>query len=128
MIVVQGSKHFTNKDDILKRPLPGIGGKAERPLQAETARVATLTISQMNTCFLRVENNVAAEFDERQRIYRHEFSVESAQALEAQREVLTHEAAEEIHRKDCVSLRMMRTLSQLSEKDLNRLWIIFRGL
>ena len=51
--------------------------------------------------FFRLEN---AEFDERQQIYLHEFSVESAQAVEAHRKVLTHEAAGEIHRRDSVSL------------------------
>ena len=48
----------------------------------------------MNARFSRLDNNVVAEFDERQRIYLLELSVESAQALEAQREVLTHKAAE----------------------------------
>ena len=50
----------------------------------------------MNVRFCRLENNVATEFDEGQRIYLHEFSVESAQALYAQREVLTHEVAEKV--------------------------------
>ena len=67
--------------------------EAEGLLQAETAGVATQTLSHMNARYYRLENNFAAEFDERQRISLHEFSVESAQALEAQREVLTHEAA-----------------------------------
>ena len=53
----------------------------------------------MKDQFQGIENNVAAEFDERHLIYLHEFSVEPAQALEAQREVLTHEAAEEICRR-----------------------------
>ena len=55
-----------------------------------------------------LEDN-AADFDERQRIYLHEFSVESAHALEAQREVLTHEAVKEF-RRDGISLGMMRAL------------------
>ena len=37
-------------------------------------------------------------------------SIESEQALEAQREILTYEAAEEIHRRDNKSLRMSKTL------------------
>ena len=53
----------------------------------------------MNARFFRLENNVTAEFDERQQFNLHEFSVESAHALEAQREVPTHEAAEEFHRR-----------------------------
>ena len=76
--------------------------EAERLQNNDTARVATQTISHMNGRFHRLENNVAAELDERQRIYLHD-SVESAQALDAQREVLTHEAAEEIHRRDGMS-------------------------
>ena len=83
---------------------------ADRLLQAETARVATQTISQMNARFFWLENNVSAEFDERQRIYIHEISVESAQAFEAQREVSAHEAAEENWRRDIMSLGLMRAL------------------
>ena len=64
----------------------------------------------MNADFHRIENNVAAEFDERQRIYLHEFSVESAQALDAQRQVLAHDETEEIRRRDCKTLGMMQTL------------------
>ena len=37
-------------------------------------------------------------------------SIESEQSLEAQREILTHEAAEEIHRRDNKSLRVWKTL------------------
>ena len=81
--------------------------EAERLLEAETTRVATQTLTQTNARFCRLANNVAAEFDERQRIYFHEFSVVSC--IEAQREVLTHDAAEEIHRTDGVSEGMMRT-------------------
>ena len=68
-------------------------------------------MSQVNACFDRLENNVAAGFDERQRTCLHEVPVESAQALEAQRELLS---------------RILK--SQLKEKDLNRLGIIFRGV
>ena len=53
-------------------------------------------------------NDVATEFDERHRIYLHEFSGELAHALEAQREVLTHEATEEIRRRDSISMGRMR--------------------
>ena len=51
----------------------------------------------MNAHCYRLENNVAAEFDDRKRIYCRKFS-QSAQALEAQREVLTDGAVEETHR------------------------------
>ena len=53
----------------------------------------------MNVRFYRLGNKVAAEFDERPRIYLTSFQSKSAQALEAKKEkVLTHEAAEEFHR------------------------------
>ena len=58
----------------------------------------------MNARVRRNENNVAAKFDETQRIYFHEFSVKSAEAFGAQREVLTHEAAEEMHQRDGIYL------------------------
>ena len=76
----------------------------------------------MNVRFYRLENNFAADSDERQRIYLHEISVESPPALEAQREVLTREAAEEFHRRDIISQGMMRTLEceSLSEAATQR--------
>ena len=43
-------------------------------------------------------------------MFLHECSVESAQALEAQRVVLTHEVAEDIHRRDSLCVGMMQTL------------------
>ena len=64
----------------------------------------------MNTHCRRKENKVAGEFDERQCIYLHECAVESVQALEPQREILAHEAAEEIIRRGTFSLGMMRSL------------------
>ena len=79
--------------------------EAEILLQAVTARVAT-------------QANVAAQFDERQRIYLHELSVESAHALEAQRDVLSHEAAEEFHGRDSISVGVMRTLEFESHSDV----------
>ena len=106
-IFVRVLKHFTTKNDGLKRPLPVIGAKQNdfyKPRQKELPPKS----SQMNARSYRLENNVAAEFDVRQRIYLHEFSIESAH--EAQIEVLTHEAAEELHRRDCPSLGMIRTL------------------
>ena len=47
--------------------------EAEGLLQTKTARVATQTLSHMKADVQRVENNVAAEFYERQRICIHEF-------------------------------------------------------
>ena len=84
--------------------------EAERLRQTETATVSMQTISEINGFSFRLETNGAAKFDVRQRIYLFEFSVESAQALEAQREVLTREAAEEMNRRDSTSLGMMQTL------------------
>ena len=71
--------------------------------QSETASVATQTI-------YRLEHNVEAESDKEQRIYLHEISVDSAQALEAQREVLIYEAAAEFHPSAMVLQGMVRTL------------------
>ena len=47
--------------------------ETERLLQTETARVATQTISLLNARLHGIEDNVGAEFDERQRIYLHFF-------------------------------------------------------
>ena len=83
------------------------------------SKSATQTLSQMNARFYRLGINVAAYIEERQRIHHlHEFSVESAQALEAQREVLTHDVVEEIHRRDGRSLGMMRTLESESHAEV----------
>ena len=83
--------------------------EVERLRQAETAGVPTQTISQMNARLCRLQSNVATDFDEdNEFIFTN--SVESAQALEAQREVLSHEAAEDIHRRDGKSLGVMRAL------------------
>ena len=68
-----------------------------------------------NAPFFLELKKVAAEFDEKQRIDLRDF--QSNQALEEQRQVLTLEADEEIHRRDRVSLGVLQTL----KKDLNRL-------
>ena len=54
----------------------------------------------MNAFLHRIENNVTAEFDKGNEFCLQKFSMESASALEAQREVLAHQAAEEIQRRD----------------------------
>ena len=51
----------------------------------------------MNVSFVKkTETDVEADSDERQRVCLNKLSVKSAQAIEAPRRVLTHEAAEEI--------------------------------
>ena len=58
--------------------------------------------------FFKPENNAASEFDDVDNESIFTNSVESAQVLEAQREVLSHKAAEEFHRRDSTYLGMMR--------------------
>ena len=90
-------KHFITKNDSLKRPLPVTSGSGKTSSNRDSKSCHADDVT---------ENNVAAEFD-----------VEPAQALEAQREILTHEAAEDIHRRDGISLSMMRTLEFQSHSE-----------
>ena len=88
--VVKVLKHFTTKSDSLKRPLLVVDGKPtdfHKPRQQELARKQfpkwTLVFP-----YLKATSQLILTKD-------NEVPVEPAQALKAQREVLTHEAAEE---------------------------------
>ena len=109
---------------------PGRRWEADRFPQAETARVATQTVSQVDACFSRLENNVAADFDERQRtLSRTSTSTQSATRSPDSRssrritEGMFYIRAGGEHR------NLSRTLKpQLNEKDFNKLRILFKGV
>ena len=86
--VLSSSRFCSTKSDSLKRPQLVIDGKRKdfnKPRQQELPRRRLPNEPQFFFFMDLTENNVAGEFDERQRIYLHEFSVESAHALESQR-------------------------------------------
>ena len=117
VIVVMVLVHFTTKNHSMKRPLPASHRwEANRPVQAETAKVATQTLSQMNARFHRLENNVGAVFDGRPKLLSRILSRISTSTRSTTRN--PDSRSEETYRRDSCSLNTTSALEFESHFDV----------
>ena len=106
IIVGKVLKRFTTKSDSCKKAAASHRWEAERLLQAETARVVTQTVSQVNARGNRFENNFAGEFDEIQLIYLCRILSRIATSLGGATRSLASWSSRR-NRRDCASLGTM---------------------
>ena len=69
-------------------------------MRTAAALAVTRTAARMTSRFREIDQNAEANFSQQQRGFLSEIASESAQALEAQRRFLTHEATAEVMRRD----------------------------